>query len=98
MRVFLTERIHLGELCEGGIIAAGTVVVPVQAMHAVKLLTVILEGLEALVITGVSPWTSIGIIIVCLFHSSAAVHHHMIVALIVTRDIVMKRGAADHIC
>ena len=54
MWILLTERIHLGELCEGGVIAAGTIVVPVKTMHAVQLFSIVFEWLETLISTRVA--------------------------------------------
>lgn len=79
MWVLLTEGIHLRELRTCRIIAACSIVVPIQAVHAVQLFTIVLEGLKTLIGARVAPRTAIGVVVVSLFHLAAIINHHTVV-------------------
>lgn len=95
MVVLLAHGIHGGEAHDGGIVVAGAVVVPVQAVHHVELLAVVLVGLGA----GVGALTvkvAEGEVVVHLLDGTRGVHHHAVVALVILQVVMIyRRGAVE---
>ena len=95
MVVFLAHGIHGGEAHDAGVVMAGAVVVPVEAVHHVELLTVVLVGLGA----GVGAFAeeiAEGEVMVHLLDGARGVHHHAVVALMVLQIVMIyRRGAAE---
>lgn len=95
MVVFLAHGIHGGEAHDAGVVMAGTVVVPVQAVHHVELLAIVLVGLGA----GVGAFAvevAEGEVMVHLLDGARCVQHHTVVALVILQVIVIYgRGAAE---
>ena len=95
MIVFLAHGIHGGEAHDGGVIVAGTVVVPVEAMHHVELLAVVFVGLGA-GIGAFAMQVAEGEVAVHLLDGARGVHHHAVVALVVFQIVMIYgRGAAE---
>ena len=58
-------------------------------MHAVQLLAVVLEGLEALIGGDISPWATVGIVLVLLLNGAVADDHHPVAAKVVAEVVVV---------
>ena len=69
---------------------SGTVVVPVQAMHALQFLAVVLESLHVTVSAYTEESTE-GIVVVDLFYSSVLLHHHAVIVEVVLQVVVIDR-------
>lgn len=95
MVVFLAHGIHGSEAHDGGVVMAGAVVVPVQAVHHVEFLAVVLVGLGA----GIGALTeeiAEGEVMVYLLNGARGVHHHAVVALMILQIVVIyRRGSAE---
>ena len=95
MVVLLAHGIHGGEAHDAGVVMAGTVVVPVQAVHHVELLAVILVGLYTAV-GALTVEVTIREVMVHLLDGARCVYHHTVVALVILQVIVIYgRGAAE---
>lgn len=95
MVVFLTHGIDGGEAHDSGIVVAGAIVVPVQAVHLVKLLVVVLVALGASV-GALAEEVAEGIIMVHLFYRTRIIDHNAVVALVVAEiGMVGRRRPAE---
>ena len=95
MIVLLAHGIDGGEAHDGGVVVAGAVVIPVQAVHLVKLLAVVLVTLRAAV-CALPEEVAEGVVVVHLLDGARAVDHHAVVALVVAEiGMVGRRRSAE---
>ena len=95
MVILLRHRIHRGEHRDSRrVVLPCTVVVPVQAVHAVQFLPVVLAGLQLRVQPGIAVYASERVVVRHLFQSAVPAHHHPDVALVVTGVVVHPQPAA----
>ena len=95
MVVLLAHGIHGGEAHDGRVIVAGTIVVPVQAVHLVKFFVVVLVSLGAGV-GALAEEVAEGIVMVHLLNGARAVDHHTVVALMVAEiGVIGRRRPAE---
>ena len=69
---------------------AGTVVIPVKAVHALQFLAVVLETLYVTVGALAEEGTK-GIVVVDLLYSSVLLHLHAVIAEVVLQVVVIDR-------
>ena len=94
MIIHFTQRIHADELSDGGVILPGTVVIPIQPVHPVKFLAVVLVHLLALSRALVVRHT-VRIIVRGLFDRTCAGRHNAVVALMVPEIEAVGVGIAQ---
>ena len=96
MIVFLRHWVHAHPTADGSVVMAGTVIVPVQTVHAVKLLAVVLVPLGGSDILTFAHQPAEGIVVAHLLNRSVLVHYQPVVTQMVPHiEVVDWRELGD---
>ena len=86
--VFLCQRIHTHPSSQHSIIVACTIIIPIQSVHTIKFLAVVLVRLRASACTLTHQFTK-GIVMIHLLHLSMLIYHYTIVSKVILQIVMV---------